>query len=71
MLQQLFTQVQNYALILLLFALLAYSLIGFSIDVSATQAEALPPERVSPSARESIEQRADQMALADPARTFP
>jgi hypothetical protein len=33
--QSLFAQKQNLALILLLFALLSYSAIGFSIDISA------------------------------------
>jgi hypothetical protein len=40
--ESLFTQPLNYALILLLFSLLAYSSIGLAITVSPGHAEALP-----------------------------
>jgi hypothetical protein len=39
MFRELLARKQNYALILLLFALLAYSLIGFSVDVSAARGQ--------------------------------
>ncbi|MBN1581558.1 MAG: hypothetical protein JXA89_12715 [Anaerolineae bacterium] len=71
MLQQLFAQMQNYALILLLFALLAYSLIGFSIDVSAAQTEEPAPGQVEPVPQDSVEQELVQLTLADPAHPSP
>jgi hypothetical protein len=62
MLQQCFAKTQNYALILLLFALLAYSLIGFGIDVSAAQAEELSLEHTELSAQVLSEQKSGQPA---------
>jgi hypothetical protein len=45
MFREILARKQNYALILLLFALLAYSLIGFSVDVSAARDQARPFEQ--------------------------
>ncbi len=39
---QVLAQKQNYALVLLLFALLAYSAIGFSINIPAVQTQDQP-----------------------------
>jgi hypothetical protein len=45
--QSLFAQKQNLALILLIFALLSYSAIGFSIDMSATSIDVQSPAHES------------------------
>jgi hypothetical protein len=65
MLHQLLQQKQNYALILLLFALLAYSLIGFSIDVPVARAQEPPSEQAAPFVQGSVGQRSDGLVLTN------